>query len=121
LLKTLTNNAGGTLGGITSGQDIVFRVAIKPVSTIGRAQKTATFDGKAVTLEAKGRHDPFVLPRAVPIVEAMAALVLADLALIQLARAGSMLVPTGGGGTAIGTKDEVSGTVNLVNSKKRKR
>ena len=120
LLKTSTNNAGGTLGGITSGQDIVFRVAIKPVSTIGRAQETSTFDGKAVTLEAKGRHDPFVLPRAVPIVEAMAALVLADLALQQLARAGSMLVPIGGGGTAMATKHEVSGTVNLVN-KKRKR
>ena len=98
----------------------MFRVVIKPVSTIGRAQETSTFDGKAVTLEAKGRHDPFVLPRAVPIVEAMAALVLADLALQQLARAGSMLVPIGGGGTAMATKHEVSGTVNLVN-KKRKR
>ena len=123
LLKTSSNNAGGTLGGITSGQDIVFRVAIKPVSTIGRAQETSTFDGKAVTLEAKGRHDPFVLPRAVPIVEAMAALVLADLALQQLARAGSMIVKTGGGGTAMATRSEVSGTVNLVNksTKKRKR
>ena len=121
LLQTATNNAGGTLGGITSGQDIVFRVAIKPVSTIGRAQETSTFDGNAVTLEAKGRHDPFVLPRAVPIVEAMAALVLADLALIQLSRAGSMMVPTAGGGTAMATKNEISATVKLVNSKKRKR
>ena len=129
LLKTTTNFAGGTLGGITSGQDIVFRVAVKPVSTIGRAQQTATFDGKATTLEAKGRHDPFVLPRAVPIVEAMAAMVLADLALQQLARAGSMVPgaagaappPAVGGGTALSTKREVADTVKLVNTRKRKR
>ena len=129
LLKTTTNFAGGTLGGITSGQDIVFRVAVKPVSTIGRAQQTSTFDGKATTLEAKGRHDPYVLPRAVPIVETMAAMVLADLALQQLARAGSMGPGSGGmppppavgGGTAMPTKDEVAQTVTLVNTRKRKR
>ena len=123
LLKTRSNFAGGTLGGITSGQDIVFRVAVKPVSTIGRPQETSTFDGKATTLEAKGRHDPFVLPRAVPIVESMAALVLADLALQQLSRAGSIMNASAalGGGTALGTKKEVSKTVVLVNNRKRKR
>ena len=82
------NHAGGTLGGISSGADIYFRVAVKPVSTIGRAQTTATFDGKEVVLEAKGRHDPCVLPRTPPLVEGMAALVLADAALMQRTRLG---------------------------------
>jgi chorismate synthase len=86
LLKTATNHAGGTLGGITNGADLLFRVAIKPVSTISQAQATATFDGRAVILEAKGRHDACVLPRAPPLVEAMAALVLIDAALMQRAR-----------------------------------
>jgi chorismate synthase len=87
-IKTSTNYAGGTLGGITSGADVYFRVAVKPVSTIGRAQQTATFDGKDVVLEAKGRHDPCVLPRTPPLVEGMAALVLADAALMQRTRLG---------------------------------
>ena len=91
LLATATNHAGGTLGGITSGADLVFRVAIKPVSTIGRAQVTATYSGEAAVLEARGRHDACVLPRAPPLVEAMAALVLADLALLQRARSGAPL------------------------------
>jgi chorismate synthase len=82
-LGTLTNNAGGTLGGISSGEPVLFRVAFKPVATIGQPQRTVGFDGKPVTLEAKGRHDPCVVPRAVPIVESMAALVLVDLALRQ--------------------------------------
>jgi len=82
-LGTVTNNAGGVLGGITSGEPVLFRVAFKPVATIGQSQETADFDGKPVTLEAKGRHDPCVVPRAVPIVESMAALVLLDLALRQ--------------------------------------
>jgi chorismate synthase len=85
-LGTLTNRSGGVQGGITNGEPILFRVAFKPPATIGRAQPTAGFDGEPVTLEAKGRHDPCVLPRAVPIVESMAALVLADLALIQSMR-----------------------------------
>jgi chorismate synthase len=85
-LGTLTNNAGGTLGGISSGEPVLFRVAFKPVATIGQPQQTADFDGKPVTLEAKGRHDPCVVPRAVPIVESMAALVLLDLALRQKMR-----------------------------------
>ena len=91
LLSTASNNAGGTLGGITNGADIVFRVPIKPVSTIGRAQVTAAYSGEEAVLEAKGRHDPCVLPRAPPLVEAMTALVLADLALIQRARSGGQL------------------------------
>jgi chorismate synthase len=85
-LGTLTNRSGGVQGGITNGEPIVFRVAFKPPATIGQAQATADFDGQPVTLEARGRHDPCVVPRAVPIVESMAALVLADLALIQKMR-----------------------------------
>ena len=77
-IMTSKNHAGGTLGGITSGADVYFRVAVKAVSTIGQAQPTSTFDGKQVVLEAKGRHDPCVLPRAVPMVEAMVAITLAD-------------------------------------------
>lgn len=86
LLATKSNNAGGTLGGISHGADLVFRVPIKPVSTIGKAQATATFDGTATTLEARGRHDPCVLPRTPPLVEGMTALVLIDAALIQQSR-----------------------------------
>ena len=82
---TETNHAGGVLGGISTGMPIVFRVAFKPTSTIGKAQRTVDSAGKEVTLEATGRHDPCVLPRAVPIVEAMACLVLADHALRQAA------------------------------------
>lgn len=85
-LGTLTNHAGGVLGGISSGESVLFRVAFKPVATIGQPQQTVGFDGKAVTLEAKGRHDPCVVPRAVPIVESMAALVLVDLAMRQKTR-----------------------------------
>jgi chorismate synthase len=85
-LGTKTNFSGGVQGGISNGEPIVFRVAFKPPATIGQAQQTADFNGQPVTLEAKGRHDPCVVPRAVPIVEAMAALVLADAALQQQAR-----------------------------------
>lgn len=85
-LGTTTNNSGGIQGGITNGEPVVFRVAIKPVATIGLAQDTVSMNGDAVTLEAKGRHDPCVLPRAVPIVESMAALVFADAALRQAYR-----------------------------------
>jgi chorismate synthase len=82
-LGTKTNYSGGVQGGITNGEPVVFRIAIKPVATIGQPQETTGLNGRPVTLEAKGRHDPCVLPRAVPIVEAMAALVLADAALRQ--------------------------------------
>ncbi len=76
--RTTTNHAGGILGGISTGEDIYFRVAFKPVSTIMKTQRTVNTAGKNITMKASGRHDPCVLPRAVPIVDAMAALVLMD-------------------------------------------
>ncbi len=82
-LGTTTNFSGGIQGGITNGEPIVFRTAFKPPSTISLPQATADFEGNETLLEAKGRHDPCVVPRAVPIVESMAALVLGDLALRQ--------------------------------------
>jgi chorismate synthase len=85
-LGTSTNNSGGVQGGISNGEPIIFRVAFKPPATIGQAQTTVDFDGNETILEAKGRHDPCVVPRAVPIVESMAALVIADLALRQRCR-----------------------------------
>ena len=84
-IRTITNNSGGVQGGISNGEDIFFRVAFKPTSTIARDQKTVTASHEETTLAARGRHDPCVLPRAVPIVEAMAALVLCDHALRQRA------------------------------------
>jgi chorismate synthase len=77
-LNNASNHDGGIQGGISNGKDIWFRVAFKPTSTISKAQQTTDIHGNEVTLEATGRHDPCVLPRAVPIVEAMAALVLVD-------------------------------------------
>jgi chorismate synthase len=77
-IATKTNFSGGIQGGITNGMDIYFNVAFKPVATIMEKQKTLNKEGEETTLEIKGRHDPCVLPRAVPIVEAMAAIVLAD-------------------------------------------
>jgi len=84
-VRTTTNNSGGVQGGISNGEDIFFRVAFKPTATLSREQKTVTASGEETTLAARGRHDPCVLPRAVPIVEAMAALVLCDHALRQRA------------------------------------
>jgi chorismate synthase len=78
------------LGGISTGDDIYFKVAIKPVSTISKSQITTDYLGKETTLEAKGRHDPCVLPRAMPIIESMAAIVTIDFALIQLSRKSSV-------------------------------
>ena len=77
-VRTKTNYAGGTLGGISNGETIHFRVAIKPVSTIRKQQNTVSKRKEQVTLEATGRHDPCVLPRAIPIVDAMASLVIMD-------------------------------------------
>jgi chorismate synthase len=76
--RTRTNRSGGTQGGITNGEDVVIRVAFKPTATIRKAQNTVTRAGEETVLAARGRHDPCVLPRAVPMVEAMVALVLCD-------------------------------------------
>ena len=80
---TKTNHAGGIQGGISNGMDIYFNVAFKPVATIMQSQKTINNKGEQVDMKGKGRHDPCVVPRAVPIVEAMAALVLADFTLLN--------------------------------------
>ncbi len=81
--STRTNHAGGVLGGISNGMDIEFKVAFKPVSTLMRPQPSIDSKGNPVILEGKGRHDPCVVPRAVPIIEAMAAMVVADFFLIN--------------------------------------
>ncbi len=77
-IKMQTNNAGGTLGGISTGEEIYFRVAFKPVATISKEQQTVTVKKQPIALKVAGRHDPCVLPRAVPIVDAMSALVIMD-------------------------------------------
>lgn len=88
-VKITKNHAGGTLGGISTGEDIYFRVAFKPVATISKIQQTINQDHELVALKATGRHDPCVLPRAVPIVDAMAALVIMDHFLRQKAKRGN--------------------------------
>lgn len=85
-IQTRTNHSGGIQGGISNGAALDFRVGFKPVSTISRPQETVDQSGAEQLLEAKGRHDPCVLPRAVPLVEAMTRLVLADFALLNLTR-----------------------------------
>ena len=87
-VRTQKNHSGGVQGGISNGENILLRVAFKPTSTIFKAQQTVDNQGQSVTLEAQGRHDPCVLPRAVPIVEAMVGLVLIDHALRQKAQNG---------------------------------
>jgi chorismate synthase len=82
-VKTMTNHAGGILGGISSGQDIILRLAVKPPSSIAQSQKTVSMDGKDTTIEVKGRHDPCICPRVVPVVEAMIALTILDALLLQ--------------------------------------
>ncbi len=82
-ITTATNHSGGIQGGISNGQDIYFRVAFKPVATLLQEQQTVDKDGKATTLTARGRHDPCVLPRAVPVVEAMTAMTILDHLLLQ--------------------------------------
>ena len=80
-VRTKSNHSGGVQGGISNGEDIYFRVAFKPTATIMIDQESVNEAGEKVIVSGKGRHDPCVLPRAVPIVEAMSALVLADFAL----------------------------------------
>jgi chorismate synthase len=87
-VRTRTNRSGGVQGGISNGESILVRVAFKPTATILREQETVDVDGNETTIKARGRHDPCVLPRAVPIVEAMIALVLADHALRQRGQCG---------------------------------
>jgi len=82
-LKTKTNFSGGIQGGVSNGMDVYFNVAFKPVATIIQNQTSFDKDGNEIVLEGKGRHDPCVVPRAVPIVEAMAALVIADMMLLE--------------------------------------
>ncbi len=82
-VKFLSNNAGGVLGGISTGQDIVIRAAIKPTASIAKSQKAVTVHGENVEVSVKGRHDPCIVPRAVPVLEAMAALVIADCMMLQ--------------------------------------
>ena len=82
-VRTKTNHSGGMQGGISNGEDIYFRIAFKPTATIFKKQSSVTSDHKETELQAKGRHDPCVIPRAVPIVEAMANLVILDHLLIN--------------------------------------
>ena len=83
VISTSTNHSGGIQGGVSNGQDIYFRVAFKPVATLLQDQATVDLEGTPTTFKARGRHDPCVLPRAVPIVEAMAAMVMLDYILIE--------------------------------------
>jgi len=82
-VRTRTNHSGGIQGGISNGEDVVFRVAFKPVPTIAKTLKTVDKKGAEVELAAKGRHDPCVVFRAMPIVEAMAAMVIFDAVLLN--------------------------------------
>ena len=91
-ITTLTNNSGGIQGGISNGEDIYFRVAFKPVATLLMEQNTVDKDGNETTVAARGRHDPCVVPRAVPVVEAMAALTLLDFMIIENGRRGTCAV-----------------------------
>ena len=81
--STQTNHSGGIQGGISNGMDIYFRLAFKPVATLLQPQESFNKNGEPIILEGKGRHDPCVVPRAIPIVEALTAFILADLYLIN--------------------------------------
>ena len=83
-VRKATNHAGGILGGISDGSDIVFRAAVKPTPSIFSEQDTVKQDGTPLTIQIKGRHDPIIVPRAVVVVEAMTALVIADALLINM-------------------------------------
>ena len=92
-MGTLTNRSGGIQGGISNGENIILRAAFKPTATIGKEQRTVTKTGEETVLAAKGRHDPCVLPRAVPMVEAMVALVLCDHLLRHQAQCKTLKIP----------------------------
>jgi len=83
-IRKATNHAGGILGGISDGSDIVFRTAIKPTPSIFTEQSTVNQNGDAISVEIKGRHDPIIVPRAVVVVEAMTALTIADALLVNM-------------------------------------
>ena len=85
-IETHTNHSGGIQGGLSNGQDIYFRVVFKPIATLLMEQETVNTEGEDTILKARGRHDPCVLPRAVPIVESMAAMTLLDFLLMQKIR-----------------------------------
>lgn len=110
-LTTKTNHSGGIQGGISNGAHIYFNVAFKPPATIGQAQQTAGYDGEEGTLAAKGRHDPCVIPRAVPIVEAMAAITMMDALLAQLARDGAREVLVASGNVKASMMADTNGHV----------
>src|SRR5690606_31115730 len=93
-ITTLSNRHGGMLGGITSGSPIVLRAAVKPTSSLPREQQTVTTTGEPTTISTRGRHDPCLLPRFVPMAEAMVAIVLADHWLRWKSQCGSISVPT---------------------------
>ena len=79
----LTNHAGGILGGLSNGEDIIIRIAVKPTSSIAQSQQTVSIEKKNTTIEVKGRHDPCICPRIVPVVEAMIALTVVDALMLQ--------------------------------------
>jgi chorismate synthase len=85
-VRTRSNNAGGMLGGISTGEELLFRAAVRPPASIGRRQHTVSVRGKETSVQVGGRHDPCIVPRVVPVVEAMTALTLIDLVLEQEAR-----------------------------------
>jgi len=87
-VRTSSNRSGGVQGGISNGEDLVFRIAFKPTATIMSSQKTVSIDNEDTELQGRGRHDPCVLPRAVPMVEAMAHLIIADQLLLQRGQCG---------------------------------
>jgi chorismate synthase len=92
-VRTQSNRSGGVQGGISNGEELIFRIAFKPTATVRKNQKTVSKDGEDTELAAKGRHDPCVVPRAVPIVEAMTALVLVDHAMRHHAQTGTFSFP----------------------------
>ena len=116
--RTKTNRSGGVQGGISNGENIVIRVAFKPTSTIGQEQATVTRDGEETTIRGKGRHDPCVLPRAVPMVESMVALVLADHLMQQKAQC-ELFPPSASeeedlGANELGKKLDITANVKLA-------